>query len=167
MGAMALIPDRSIALIQERIQHEESNSKLYYAFSYWLDLNGYEGSAKLWRKDAEDERSHKQWAVQFLLDLNILPIEPSQVQPQVEFKGLPQIVALTYQREVQTTEEVQELARVALDVGDMLTFGLAQKYIAEQVEELAKAQLRIDKLKAFGDDPIALRLLDNDFGSNG
>lgn len=165
MGKMALISKRSETLVQQRVKNEEFNVKTYTAMANWCDLHGYEGSAKQWRKYAEDELQHKQWACQFLLDLNILPIESSQDQPQTEFKGLPQIIALTYQREVQTTNECQELAKVSMEENDFLTFGLAQKYMNEQVEELAKAQMNIDKLEAFGDDPIALRLLDNEFGA--
>ena len=38
------------------------------------------------------------------------------------------------------------------------------KYMAEQQEELGKLQTIQDKLKAFGEDGSALKLLDNELG---
>lgn len=162
---MAIISKKSESLLQLRIKNEEFNVKTYTAMGNWLNLNGFEGASKLWYKYAEDEKIHKSWAVNFLLDCNILPIEPSEEQPQTEYKGLPQIIALTYQREIKTTDEVKELAKVALEEGDYITFGLAQKYVTEQLEEIAKVQLIIDKLNAFGDSQVALRLLDNEMSN--
>jgi ferritin len=161
---MALIPDKIIKLLQTRIEHEEANRKIYEAMKNWLNLNGFANASKLWGKYAEDENTHKGWSVEHLLDLNILPIEPKEDEPQTEFKGLPNIIALSYQRELKTTEEVQELAKVCLEENDYMTFGLAQKYCTEQIEELAKMQLWLDKLNSFGDDKIALRLLDDEMG---
>lgn len=161
---MALISDKIINLLQLRIQHEEANNKKYTAMSNWLNLNGFLGAAKLWKSYSEDELTHKGWAVQYLLDLNILPIEPSEEQVQTDFKGLPNIVALSYQVEITTTDEVKALAKACLDEGDLMTFGLAQKYIAEQVEEITKVQMWLDKLEAFGTDKIGLRLLDTEMG---
>ena len=163
---MALIPQESINELQTRIKHEEFNAKQYDAMKFWLNLNGYVNASKLWGKYAEDERSHKQWAVDYLLDLNILPLEPAEDQPQTEFKGLPNIIALTMARELQTTKEVEDLTDLCLSLKDYKTLGLAQKYVAEQVEELAKVQLLIDQLNAFGADQIAMRLLDNWIGEN-
>lgn len=163
---MALINDKIQKLLQLRIKNEEFNSKTYTAMSNFLSLKGYQNAAKLWAKYAEDEKTHKQWAVDFLLDMNILPIESSQEQPQTEFKGLPQIIALSYQREVQTTDECKELVKIALQEGDYLTLNLGQKYILEQQEELQKSQLLIDQLEQFGDSEVSLRLLDNWIGEN-
>ena len=116
---MDIIPDKSITLVQLRVKNEEFNNKSYTAMSNWLALKGYDGASKLWKKYAEDELIHKGWAVDFLSNLNILPIEQAQEQPQTEFKGLPQIIALSYQRELQTTKESQELAKVSLDEGQV------------------------------------------------
>ena len=161
---MAIISKRIIDLLQLRIKHEEFNSKVYTAMSNWLNLHAFEGASKLWKSYADDERGHKQWAVDYLLDLNILPIEPDEDEPQLEYKGLPNIIALSYQREIQTTKEVQELAKASLEEGDMLTFGLAQKYVAEQVEEIQKIQFWIDYLVSFGDSGTSLQLLDEKMG---
>ena len=65
---------------------------------------------------------------------------------------------------MQITDECNQFGSECLKEGDLMTFGLAQKYIAEQVEELAKFQLLLDQLESFGTDKIALRMLDQEMG---
>lgn len=161
---MALITQKIIDLLNKRIKNEEQSSRIYKAMSVWLDLNGYVGASKVWNDYSVEELDHANWARQYLLDLNIKPITPAQEHPINEFKGLPQIIALSYKHEVDITNECKELAKACLEEQDLLTFGLAQKYLDEQVNELAKTQLLVDKLEAFGDSQIALRLLDNELG---
>jgi len=161
---MAIIPQQISDLLQYRIQQEEQSARIYKAMSVWLNLHGYTGASKLWQKYSDEERVHVEWAYNYLLDLNILPITPAQQSPQVSFRGLPQIIALSYQHEVEITEQCQSLAKAAFNAGDMMTFDLAQKYVKEQVEELAKTQLWIDKLESFGDSNIVLLEIDEQMG---
>jgi len=161
---MALINDKIKEAFQIRIAHEEANVKRYRAMGNYLNLNGYENASKLWYKHAEEESTHRQWAVQFLLDMNELPDEPEQESPQTEFKGLPQIIALTYKFELQTTNECKELAKLCFEEGDFMAFNVALRFTNEQIEEMAVAQLLVDQLNSFGDDKIAMRLLDNWIG---
>lgn len=46
--------------------------------------------------------------------------------------------------------------------GNHLLYQLAMKYLQEQQEELGKVQTYMDKLEAFGEDKIAMRLFDNE-----
>lgn len=161
---MALINSKIAGLLQYRIQQETQSSRIYRAMSEWLLLNGYTGAAKLWKDYSDEELTHADWAYKQLSDLNILPIVPELDQPQTEFKGLPQIIALSYDHEVKITDQVKDFAKQCLNDGDFLNFPLAQRYCNEQVDEMAKTQLWIDKLNSFGTDAIALRLLDNEMG---
>lgn len=153
-----------INLLNYRIQQEEQSSRIYKAMSVWLNLNGYTGASKLWGSYSKEELDHADWAYKYLLDLNLLPVTPSQEEPEIEFKGLPQIIALTMKHELDITNQCKDLSMQCLRENDIMTFGLAQKYVEEQINEIAKAQLWIDKLNAFGEDKIALRLLDEEMG---
>ena len=46
--------------------------------------------------------------------------------------------------------------------GDILTVGLAQWFVTEQVEELAKTKYWLDRLDAFGTEKDVLRMLDEE-----
>jgi len=161
---MALISDSVINLLQYRIVQEELSSRLYKSMAIWLNYNGYMGAAQLWSKYSDEELTHAQWAYNYLLELNIQPNVPALSNPQVTFKGLPNIIALSYKHEVTIKAQCDELAKTAQSEGDYMTLELAQRYLKEQVDELDKIQTWIDKLEAFGDDKTALRFLDNEMG---
>lgn len=156
-----IISDKVIKLVNFRIAEEENSSRIYKAMSVWLGYNGYPGAEKLWQKYSDEERAHMEWAYKYLLDLNIKPTVPALPAPAGEFKGLSQIIAMSYQHEVDITNQVKELTKVAQEEGDFLTMELGLKYCKEQVDELGKTQNLLDQLEAFGVDKISLRLLDN------
>jgi len=159
---MADINDGMIKLLNFRISQEEYSSRLYLAMSMWLNFTGYSGAAKVWKKYSDEEQVHANWAYEYLLDLDSMPTVPAIKQPTGEFKSLPQIIVMSKKHEIKVTQQCQELAKSAQAEGDYMTVELAQRYLKEQVEELAKTQYWIDRLKIFGTDKIALRLLDDE-----
>lgn len=158
------VNEEMIKLLNFRISQEEYSSRLYFAMSVWLNFKGYAGAAKLWKKYSEEEQNHANWAYTYLLDLNSKPVVPGLEQPPVDFKSFLHIIVASKQHEIKVTTQCQELAKAAQQIGDYQTLELAQRYLTEQVEELAKIQYWIDRLDAFGTDKIALRLLDNEMG---
>lgn len=159
---MEYLSEKMLGLLKTRIQNEEYSSRLYQAMSQFLDYNGYTGAAKLWKKYSDEEKVHASWVTSFLLDLDYLPPLPEAKEPPLEYGCLCDIIKKSYDHECQITNECKELAKAAMSEADFLTYGLAQKLVNEQVEELAKTQLWIDKLETFGEDKIAQRLLDNE-----
>lgn len=157
-----VISPEIIALLNYRIQQEELSSRIYLAMSVWANLNGFAGAGELWKKYSEEEKGHAEWAYNYLLDLNILPVVPPLDKPVGVFKGLPDIIIKSYEHEVNITMQCQALAQKAQQLGDYMTLQLAEKYLKEQVDELAKTNYWIDRLQAFGDEPATLRLLDDE-----
>ena len=153
-----------IDILNFRIENEENSSRLYHAMSIWLNDNGYMGASKAWQKDADDEMGHATWAKEYLLDMGIQPRIPALREPVQTFTGLPDIIRQSYKHEIDVTNQCNALANNALKTGDNLLYQLANKFLQEQQEELGKLQTLLDKLEAFGEDKIAMRLLDNELG---
>jgi ferritin len=151
-------------MLNYRIQQEEMSSRIYKGMATWLDFNGYFGAAKLWNSYASEEVSHAGWASEFLMSLNIQPEVPALGEPDQDFMSFPQVIAMSYQHELDIYNQCNELARVSMDEGNFLTLQLAQKFLNEQLDELGKTQNWIDRLEAFGTSEEALRLLDNEMG---
>jgi len=157
--------DSVIKILNYRIEQEETSSRLYEAMSLWLNDNGFMGAAKAWKQDSLDELSHAQWAKDYLLDMGIQPTLPLLPKPEQTFAGLPDIIKKSYDHEILVTNQCNDLAKEAMRNGDHLLYQLANKFLVEQQEEIGKLQTLKDKLEAFGEDKIALRLLDNELGS--
>ena len=161
---MEFLSKKMLDLLRLRIQNEEFSSRLYQSMSQFLEYNGFSGAAKLWAKYSVEESTHAKWVSQFLLDLDYLPPLPAIKEPSLEYEGLCDVIKKSYLHECEITKECVELAKAAMQESDFLTYGLAQKLVNEQVEELAKSQSWVDKLETFGTDKIALKLLDKEMG---
>jgi ferritin len=146
----------AIKILNYRIEAEENSSRLYQAMSLWLNDNGFMGAACAWQKDAEGEMDHANWAKTYLLDMGIQPTLPALEKPLQSFQGLPDIIR----------KQVNALGVEGQKTGDHLLYQLAIKYLQEQQEELGRLQTLIDKLGAFGEDKIAMRLLDNELAED-
>lgn len=160
------VSDKIKSLLQYRIEQEELSSRIYLAMSMWLNNNGYMGAAKLWKKYSDEEQVHADKAKDTLLAFGVQPDTPLLPKPNQTFQGLPDIVRKSYDHEVDVTNQCQELAKAAMNDGNMMVMDLGLWYSREQVEELDKMQTWLDKLTAFGEDKIAMRLLDEEMGED-
>ena len=158
-----LLEQKIIDLLNYRIEKEEFSSQLYKAMAVWLEYKGFVYAPKLWYKYSNEELGHAKWAYSYLLDLNVRPCVPEIKKPQVEFSSLIEIIQLSYNHEKEVTKECEELAKECLSCGDFKTFTLAQKYVTEQIEELAKLLTLIDHIETFGSTTTDMKLLDNYF----
>lgn len=161
---MKNISQKLIELMNYRIEQEEASSRLYKGMAVWLDFKGFSGAAKLFNKYADEETKHAGWAYQYLLDLDVMPIVPAIEKPLVEFAGLVDIINKTYEHEQKVTEQCQALADAAFKAGDYMTLHLAQHYLDEQIEELAKSNYWVNRIQTFGSDNTILFEIDEEMG---
>ena len=160
-----VIDNSVIELLQYRIQQEEISSRLYESMSRWLDFKGFVGASKLWKKYSTEELTHVGWVTEYLQNLNILPETRTIEQPQMTFKSLPNVVALSMKHEVEILAQCSELMNKCKEIGDNLTFTLAHKFVAEQNEEIGKLQTLLDLFELFGDTGTSLMMIDDKMGA--
>jgi ferritin len=156
-----LVSDKSVKLLQQRIQQEELSSRIYLSMSMWLDNSGFTNAAKLWKKYANEENEHADWSRDYLLSFGILPETPELEKISIKYQGLPDIIVKTFNHEICITQQIEMLAKHAMSVGDHMLYTLAAKFLKEQVDEHAKTQNLVDQINTFGTDKQSLRLLDN------
>lgn len=159
-----LISQRLVDLCNYRIQQEEYSSRIYSAMSRWLDDKSYIGAAKLWKKYSDEELTHAEIIYSFLLDLGIRPVTPELPKPQQDFKGLVEIVDLSYQHEIEVYNQCAELAKVAFEENQLMLYPIALKLTQEQSEEVGKLQMWIDMFESFGTEQITLLHIDEKMG---
>lgn len=150
-----------IKILNYRIEQEEQSSRLYQAMSLWLNDHGFMGAAKAWKKDAEDEMSHAEWAKEYLLDMGVQPTLPALPKPVQEFPGMCEIIKMSYDHEVMVTKQCNDMANMALKTGDNLLYQLANKFLQEQQEEIGRMTNLIDFIETFGESKEVLLMLDN------
>ena len=140
------------------------SSRIYLQMSNELNFYGFSGAAALWKKYSNEELVHAGLVYELLLDCDFLPETPTLETPKCYDGNLVEICKASYEHEQQISKECTELYIQTQKNGDILAMQLAQFLVKEQVEELSKTKLWLDKLNAFGDSKEALRLLDNEMG---
>jgi ferritin len=160
-----LIHEECIELLNFRITEEDKSARLYHNMYMFLENKGYTGAGALWHKYGHEEGVHSDWARNYLLDLGIQPELRAlpAIMPK-EYASFPEVIRLSYDHEVEITNQCKELAAAAMKHGDHMLYQLAAKFLTEQIEEVGKMQTFLDKLAAFGESPEALRFLDNEMG---
>jgi ferritin len=157
-----LISEDMVDFLNYRVQQEEYSSRIYKSMAMYLSNKGYVNASKLWDKYSDEEMTHADFARTYILSFGIQPVTPRLDQPQQDFTGLPQIIQMSFDHEVEVSTQCMKLADAAFKKADHMLYELALKYLKEQVEEHDKMQNWVDQLEAFGTDKIAMRLLDHE-----
>ena len=151
-------------ILNSQIANEMNSSKLYRSMGNCLEYSGWIGSAKLWKKYAEEENSHAEKIISYMQDRDCKSQIPLTMLPPQEFEGIKIIVVKSDAHEVKITENWKKIAEDSLKERDFLTFELAQDFLKEQREEEAKMIYWIDRISMLESTNTSLYFLDKEMG---
>ncbi len=157
-----LLSQEAINSLEIRIQNEQFSSRLYEDMHLWFEDKGYSNLAKLYKKYSEEELTHANLSVNFLLSYNLKPCLKPLKSPEAEYVDCGDILQATLEHETTISQECDMLMKEAFKRGEMSLFTLASKYVAEQVEELKKAYDLLNIYKLTTD----MLVFDNYVGEN-
>jgi ferritin len=126
-----------LALLQEQVYHEFTNSQQYIAMAVYFDGADLRQLAKHFYAQAVEERNHAMMLVQYLLDRDERVEIPGVDGVRSAFDTPRDALALALDQERLVTEQVSRLAAAARDEGDYLGEQFMQWFLKEQVEEMA------------------------------
>jgi len=130
----------------------------------WLKFHGFQGAAALYKEYANEEFEHADQVYDYLQSFSIMPRVLAIEQPKIDYSGLPEILELSLEHEKLVLDQCEELAKITKDLNDFKTYGLAQQFVDEQVDEIDKTSSLLDELETFGSSKESLRLLDTKMG---
>lgn len=159
-----MLAEKVLKALNEQLNHEEKNSRLYLQIAAWCDAGDYRGCAKWFYTSADDETKHKMMIAKYIADRNEKFELAVQEKPKCEYAGLMEIFTLTMDTEKSTTKALQDLYRMVMTEGDFLTAEFLLPLLKEQVEEEDKVQTVLDFIKIAGLQPPGLALIDNKVG---
>lgn len=151
-SAPAMIHDKAAELINEQVGHEFAASYQYVAISTWCDAEALPEMAKYFAKQAEEERMHALKMVQFLNDTDRAVDFPALGKPQSEFESVEQVFQLSYDQEVQVTNQIKAIYDAAAEHNDRVTQNFLQWFLEEQVEEVASMDTLLKITRRAGND---------------
>jgi len=155
-----MIGPRMQEALNRHVHDETFSAYLYLAMGAWCESKAFKGFARWLRVQHGEELDHARKSLDYLLarggEVALRPIEA----PPARFGTM-----LEHERKV--TRMIEELVAAAIAEKDVAAQVFLQWYVAEQVEEEARAQEIVDRLRMVGDKPATVLYLDKEYGKRG
>lgn len=132
-----------------QIAHELYNQNLYKTFANYFGVKGFLKLEEYYLKRAHEEYNHSEWIREYLNDCDVIFQYPQIDKVEVTINNLIEPFILTVDKEIDTTDKINEIAIKALSLPDLATFNFLQKLISEQIEEekISRTILSIAKME--------------------
>jgi ferritin len=138
------------AAINAQIGHELENSNRYVAIASYFESECLFGLAKIYFKQAEEEREHAMKFVKFLLEVGGTVAIPAIPAPPNKFATAEAAAQSALDSEVRTTEQIYSLVELAGAEKNYIAVNFLQWFLSEQREEISSAETRLSVIKRAG-----------------
>jgi ferritin len=153
--------------LSEHASQEVYSAYLYLAMGASCDTKAYKGFGRWLRVQHEEELDHARKLIDYVVERGGRPTFAQVSAPPREFGTLVQLFEAVLSHERQVTERIHALYQAAAAEKDAAAQVFLQWFVGEQVEEEARVQEIVDKLRLVGDRPGAALYLDKEYGKRG
>ena len=151
-------------ILNEQINKEFYSGYLYLSMSAHLKELGLNGFASWTKIQAKEEVEHGLKIFDYLINCNSFVTLKQIRTPEFEFQGILSIFNHIYEHEQCITRAVMTIAQTAEEENDRTTLNFMDWFISEQIEEEEAVKNIIKRLELFGEDKVALYLMDKELG---
>jgi ferritin len=145
-----LISETLNAALNVQIGNELGNSHQYLSIAAYFEGECLFGLAKIYYKQADEERDHAMRFIKFVLDSGGKVAIPAVAAPQSQFASAEAAAKLAYDSEVRTTEQIYALVTLATTEKNYITVNALQWFVSEQLEEVSSAETRLNVIRKSG-----------------
>jgi len=150
--------------LNEQINKEFYSGYLYLSISAGMKERGLNGFASWLKLQAKEEVEHGLKIFDYLIDCNSFVTLRQIKTPEFEFSGIFSAFGHIYEHEQCITRAIMAIAKQAEEECDRTTLNFVDWFIEEQVQEEEMVKNIIKRLELFGDDKVALYLIDKELG---
>lgn len=150
--------------LNEQISWESYASNYYLAAAAWCENTGYEGAAKFFYTQSDEERQHMLKFIHYLNSVNSAPQISSVKAPPKNLKSLEAICKNALQNEQTVTKLIHKIVDLAQKEKDHNTYNFLQWFVTEQVEEENQFETILQKFVLLGRDKLAIHEIDKILG---
>ena len=157
-----MLSENMQAALNKQVRIEAESSQIYLAMASWAELQGLAGVSEFMYAQSDEERMHMLKLFKFINERGGHAIASEIDAPNTEFGSNKEMFETLFKHELFVSKSINELVHISLEEKDYATHNFLQWYVAEQIEEEAKARTILDKINLIGDDKGGLYLFDND-----
>ena len=159
-----MISDAINEILNEQINKEFYSGYLYLSMSAYLKELGLYGFASWTKLQAKEEVEHGLKIFDYLINCESFVTLKQIRTPEIEFNGISSIFNHIYEHEKCITNSIKIIVQKAGEENDITTLNFMGWFIEEQIEEERAVKNIIKRLELFGDDKVALHLMDKELG---
>jgi len=130
-------PSRYVDLLRKQVRNEFNASQQYIAIAVWYDDQTLPLLAAHFYRQAVEERNHAMIIVQYLMDAAAHVTIPGVPAPRLDFADATEPVRLALAQEKEVTAQIEALALIAREEGDLVGEQFLAWFLREQREEMA------------------------------
>jgi ferritin len=162
-----MISARMQEALNRHVQAETFSAWLYLSMSAWCESKAFKGFARWLRVQHEEELAHARKSLDYLLARGGTASLRAIEAPPAAFGTPLETFEAVLAHEQKVTAMIHELLAAAVAERDVASQVFLQWYVSEQVEEEARAQEIVDKLRMVGDRASSALYLDKEYGKRG
>jgi ferritin len=152
------------AALNAQLGGELYSSHLYLSMSASCESANMPGAAHWFRMQADEERTHAMRFFDHIVDRGGRVTLGTIEAPPTEFRSLLEAFEQALEAERNVSAAIDRLTTMAIEKGDHAAQAFLQWFVTEQVEEEKQADEVVQTLRAIGDDPATLFILDRELG---
>jgi len=159
-----MISEQINEILNEQINKEFYSGYLYLSMSAQMKEIGLNGFSSWMKHQAGEEVRHGLKIFDYLIDRNSFVTLKQIRMPEFEFKGILAVLNIVYEHEKCITSSIMNIAKKAEEECDRTTLSFIDWFIEEQIEEEERVKNIIKRLEQFGENKVALFLMDKELG---
>ncbi len=149
-------------ILNKQIAMEEYASRSYLVLALWAEESGYEGTAKFFYKQTEEERGHMMKFIKFVREAGGSPEVSALGENLNKPKSFKDLFDIALKHEQAVTKSIHGMVDQAWKGKDFATFNFLQWFVGEQVEEEDQFRTILDKIKIIDEHGGSYYMLDSE-----
>ncbi|MFC0561701.1 ferritin [Halalkalibacter alkalisediminis] len=158
-----MLGEKLLKGLNDQMNYEFYAAHSYLAMAAYCSAESYDGFAKFFLVQAEEERFHAMKFYNFINALGERATIQELAEPNNQFSSILDAFEKALLQEKDVTKKIYYLSDLALDDREHATINFLKWFIEEQVEEEDMFDSVIQKLKRIDDDSNAFFMLDDEF----
>jgi bacterioferritin B len=146
--------ERFVTALNDQIGNELAAHQQYVAIAVHYDAQTLPRLAGLFYAQALEERDHAMMMVQYLLDAGADVTIPGVAAPKSGFDDIVEPVRHALEQERTVTGQIERLATIAREEGDLTSEQFLSWFLKEQVEEVATMSALLQVVERSRDNPM-------------
>ena len=149
-------PERFVEALNEQIGNEFAAHQQYVAIAAHYDAQTLPRLAALFYAQALEERDHAMMMVQYLLDADADVKIPGVSAPVASFADIVEPVRQALEQERKVTKQIERLAVMAREEGDLTSEQFLSWFLKEQVEEVSTMSSLLQVVERSKESPMTV-----------